>query len=246
MKKVIIGGSIMIVTIFLVVTYTLFSYFGITQAKIAKLDITITTESLEKYYDETPLTSAVWEMASGTLFEGDTIQVVMDSTITEAGSIKTQAHVTIVDEKNRAVTHNYNITYKLGSLTIKPIELTITTVSASKTYDAQALSQKGFELYKGQLFENHRMITVMESTITDAGQIPNDIGVTILNAVNNNVTHNYEITYDLGYLTVYPKQISIRTGQASKIYDGVSLSNNTWQLTGGTLQIGRASCRERE
>ena len=81
----------------------------------------------------------------------------------------------------------------------------------------------------------HRIEKVMLSSITRPGTITNDIGITIFNQDNVDVTSCYDITYELGQLTVHPIQLIIKSEGSSKVYDGEPLENPTWELVHGTL-----------
>ena len=89
--------------------------------EIIQKKLTITADSDEKFYDETPLTKDSYTNTE--LAEGDKIaNVTITGTITEVGSVENVASgAKIVNAAEEDVTGNYDIEYVKGTLTIKAI-----------------------------------------------------------------------------------------------------------------------------
>ena len=89
--------------------------------EIIQKKLTITADSDEKFYDETPLTKESYTNTE--LAEGDEIaNVTITGTITEVGSVENAASgAKIVNAAGEDVTGNYDIEYVKGTLTIKAI-----------------------------------------------------------------------------------------------------------------------------
>ena len=89
--------------------------------EIIQKKLTITADSDEKFYDETPLTKDSYTNTE--LAKGDKIaNVTITGTITEVGSVENVASgAKIVNEAGEDVTGNYDIEYVKGTLTIKAI-----------------------------------------------------------------------------------------------------------------------------
>ena len=89
--------------------------------EIIQKKLTITADSDEKFYDETPLTKDSYTNTE--LAKGDEIaNVTITGTITEVGSVENVASgAKIVNEADEDVTGNYDIEYVKGTLTIKAI-----------------------------------------------------------------------------------------------------------------------------
>ncbi len=239
-KKLIWGGSILVGTTLLLIIYFAFNLLGISQSLMKKYELVITTESAEKLYDGTPLSSNNWSLQSGKLVPGHSMKVTMKSSITYPGSIPNEIGVTIFDEKNNNVTSNYKIIYDLGKLTVLQWDITIQTESREKFYDGAPLSSNNWSLQSGTLMSGHRIEYTMASSITYPGSIPNEIGITILDENNNDVSSLYNIIYNLGELTVFKWDITIQTGSSEKFYDGTPLTNNNWSLQSGVLMSGHS------
>ena len=89
--------------------------------EIIQKKLTITADSDEKFYDETPLTKDSYTNTE--LAKGDKIaNVTITGTITEVGSVENVASgAKIVNAAGEDVTGNYDIEYVKGTLTIKAI-----------------------------------------------------------------------------------------------------------------------------
>ena len=89
--------------------------------EIIQKKLTITADSDEKFYDETPLTKDSYTNTE--LAKGDKIaNVTITGTITEVGSVENAASgAKIVNAAEEDVTGNYDIEYVKGTLTIKAI-----------------------------------------------------------------------------------------------------------------------------
>lgn len=231
----VISGISIIVTIFSVFAYLSFNLLGISQNRTQRYELTIVTESVEKVYDGTPLSSTVWYIEKGALVEEDTMEITMESVITSVGQIDNEIGVTILDKDLFDVTGNYKITLKVGKLTITPRPLTIQTETIEKIYDGLPIVSETWSITEGSLAPNHQVEALMTATITKPGSVLNTVGINIYDIDNKLVTSNYQINYSIGNLTVYPREIGIETTHVEKIYDGVLLSDPTWRLTYGFI-----------
>lgn len=230
----IIGGTL-ILTIFSMIAYFSMDFFGNSQPIIPSNELTIVTGSAEKTYDGTPLTESWWTIKTGALIAGDTIDVAMISSITTPGTIPNEIGVTIFNAQGRVVTGYYQITYELGSLIVHPRPLILETSSAEKMYDGMPLTNPTWRVVSGQPAPTHRIGAVMNATMTTPGTIENIVGITIYDENEQIVTQHYNITYDFGTLTVHPREITIQTQGAVKLYDGFSLINPEWSFYSGQL-----------
>ncbi|MDX9808195.1 MAG: hypothetical protein RBS87_06540, partial [Acholeplasma sp.] len=235
-KLLVYSGGTMIVTIFLVISYLSFNFLGITQSRVKRYELTIVTESSEKVYDGTPLTNSTWYIESGELEDRDILTVTTPSSITMPGTIDNTVGITIVDEEGKVVTETYQITLKLGKLTVIPISIRVETESIDKMFDNTALTSSVWQMTAGTLLQGHHLDVLMGSSITRPGSTMNEIDVRVLDDNNQDVTQGYQIQKELGSLTVYPIELTIQTETAHKIYDGTPLSGPQWQLIQGIVR----------
>lgn len=231
-KRLIISSVIAVVTILFVVAYLLFSVFGVTQSRVVRNELTIVTGSSDKLYDGTSLSNDLWYIESGSLYEGDTLETTMGTSITNPSSVDNEIGVTILDSEGKNVTINYKINYKLGKLTVRPIKLTVRTEGNSKYFDGSPLMHQVWSMQFGELLDGHRLEYAMNSTITAPGTIDNEVDITILDESDDVVNHIYDITYNLGSLTVYGRDITISTDTYEKGYDGDPLLGGSVTQTG--------------
>ena len=182
--------------------------------------LTITTGSASKTYDGSPLESS--EVTVEGLIKGDSVTVTPGGSITDAGSVKN----TYTIDWGNTDPGNYNIEENLGTLTVWPAELTISTGSDEKTYDGSALKSGGVEISGLQGTDS---VTVTSTgSITDAGSVKNTYTIDW----GDTDPGNYNIEENLGTLTVRPAELTISTGSDEKTYDGGALTNSEASVTG--------------
>ena len=101
------------------------------------------------------------------------------------------------------------------------------TKDIQKEYDGQVLKDETHDLKElPNLVSNHTYkISGPYGEITNVGEVENTLTVTdILDSSNKSVIDNYNIIYEYGILKVVPRTITIESGSAEKIYDGLALN----------------------
>ena len=205
-------------------------------------EVTLTAKNADKTYDGSPLTQSGFTASA--LETGDThtftVTMTSGSTITNVG---TQANViatvdgTPVITGVRTAVGNYCVTTVEGSLEVKKKDLTITANSDSKVYDGTPLTNSGYSntaLAPTDHIESV-VVTGSQTPVGTSNNVPSD--AVIKNANNEDVTGNYNITYQNGKLTVTSNTtpIVIASGTNSWMYDGAAHSEETYTVTyGGT------------
>ncbi len=135
----------------------------------------------------------------------------------------------IRDSAGNDVSRNYAIdkeSGEVGTLTIKPREITVRTGDGEKEYDGKEFFVNEYDIIKGDIApgqhdsvgEEHRIVNVVES-----GE--NTITVKIEDKNGDDVTYNYDITYEYLTITITPRKIRVTNLGAEKEYDGKKLSN---------------------
>jgi hypothetical protein len=177
------------------------------QLTVTKQSLYITTSSAEKIYDGTALKSEGWELTSGELAPGDKIEVAGCTEIYDVGSMRNSLTFVIRDALGKDVTSRYEINQTMGSLTLKPRKISISTGSAQKKYDGTALYSDQWKLISGSLCAGHTL-TVTGVRRTEVGTSENVlISYAIYYDVNGSrtdVTDCYQITFSYGKITVKP------------------------------------------
>ena len=167
---------------------------------------TITTGSAEKPYDGTPLTNS--EASISGLVAGETATVTTTGTITEVGSTVN----TYTIDWGTAAPGNYTVSEDLGTLQVTAAAptpapepygpVTLTSASASKTYDGTALTDSS--VTAEGLPSGFTVSATVSGSQTDAGSSANTIAsYTIYDASGNDVTDQFpKVTLQSGTLTV--------------------------------------------
>lgn len=198
-----------------------------------KRKVTITIDSDSKEYDGTELKAEHFEITDGNLAFADFIKVSEYPSQTNVGTAVNDPSPiftiqTIIDdegkEKELDVTGNYEITVVTGEITVEKRPVLIHTENQQIIYDGNEHTNTGFVVDETTpLIEGHT-ITVLESTViknvTD-GILDNEFTkIQITDKDGNDVTENYEISYECGKLEILKKPVSVTTNSNSWVYDG--------------------------
>ena len=169
--------------------------------------IYIATGSAEKIYDGTPIQEDTWQITSGTLNPGETIEMIGGAEYTDVGTIPNTLRFVIRDATGKDITERYEIKQIPGTLTIKPRKISVMTGSASKKYDGHPLYTDQWTLISGNLCNGHAL-TVVGTRRTNVGTSENVLVsyaiYQVLNGLKTDVTDCYQITFSYGLLTVEP------------------------------------------
>ena len=199
----------------------------------------IHTGSAEKVYDGKPLSSDYWftDMDS-MLMPGHRVVGKCITSETQVGMYHNEAEIKILDEQDNIVNRFYNITFVYGQIIIDPIKIHITTPSAEKEYDGSALTMPLWTLSSGTLLDGHKISLQSAAVLDKLGSIQNDHVFTVTDANGNDVTSIYFISTSPGLLSMTSRNLHIRTGTASKVYDGIPLVCEEYEIVTGSLCEG--------
>ena len=190
-------------------------------------DICLVAGSAMKAYDGTPLTCKSFTVESTvSLLPTDTIEVTVDGSITEVGTVKNRiTAVKIFNDELKDVTRNYSIASKEGKLVVYDDDtLVIKTDDDMKYYDGTSLQNSNWTLENGKLMKDHVIEVNVTGTQTNVGESENSFTATVLDEHGNDVTHLYKIITVPGLLTVFPMEVTVTSENASKKYDGTPLT----------------------
>ena len=150
----------------------------------------------------------------------------------------------------------YKVEYKTGSFEITARPVTLTGESDTRTYTGQEIELTNIE--QSGLLDGHTFSGVRYSAKgTDArtepypGTFSNTENIVIKDAAGNDVTHNYNVKYKPGALTINPigtVTVTIKGNHDSKVYNGaeqsvegytvVSISDINYKDTDFSLKVG--------
>ena len=190
--------------------------------------VILTAGDASKTYDGTPLSNT--EVTAAGLPEGFTFEAVVNTTLTNAGSVDNVISSYVIrNADGEDVTLSFtNVVPVAGKLTVNKKAVTITTGSASKAYDGTALTKNvaGIE----GLVSGESVKLAATGTITEVGEAVNTYSI----VWNNADPANYTVTESLGKLTVTPNNvlITLTAGSGSKTYDGTELTVDDVDISG--------------
>ena len=213
---------------------------------IAKKPITLTTKSNTYIYDGESKSYAEYESVLD-LVAGHRINIVPETikNIINAGSMVNDFAVEIfVDEEE--VTDNYLINYEYGVLQINKANITVSTGNAEKVYDKNPLSNGTETLLKAAemgIDEFSQKFTVMNNdeltpSIINAGKITNSCSAIIM-MNEEDVTGNFNITYEYGTLVIKPKTVIVKTQDIDLTYNGSEQEIKPELIFDGYLEEGK-------
>ena len=192
----------------------------------------------EKDYDGEKLVKEECEITAETsLVDGDTYKSYFDASVTDAGSVDNKFTVKIFDKQGNENGSNYDIEYRYGRLTVKPLSVTFKSGDASVTYGDTELTCKTVALTAGKILDAHSYEGVFSAAQKEVGTTENKFTVVIKDADGADKTHNYDITYAYGNLTVTKRPVQFSSANREKVYDDTPLDNGDEKatITSGSL-----------
>ncbi|MEQ2549177.1 hypothetical protein AAAT63_14460, partial [Dorea ammoniilytica] len=190
--------------------------------KITPAEISITTNTADKPYDGTPLTAP--GQIDG-LVDGEEVSFKVTGSQTDVGSSPNS--YTIEWNKN-AKEKNYTIVSKvIGTLTVTNSEKEIVVTTTGGTFEYDGASH-GADVIVSELPKGY-MLKKAESTATATNVKDGVVKATadqlvIVNQKGEDVTNGLNIRYVDGEIKITPKEITVITPDATKVYDGTPLT----------------------
>ena len=216
--------------------------------EITPATLTVTTPSVNKVYDGTPLT------AEGTIsgfVNEETATFTTTGSQTEVGNSK---NAYSIKWNGTAKSTNYQISETVGTLTVTETEneIVVTTKHSTYTYDGLA---HGTEVTVSALPTGYSLEKATSSAtatdVTTAIEATCDTLV-IKNAEGKDVTNKLKITKVPGSITITPATLTVTTPSANKVYDGTPLTAEgtisgfvnketaTFTTTGSQTEVGNS------
>lgn len=192
---------------------------GTQKVIINRRPVTLTSATAEKVYDGTPLTDGTVIVSEMGFVQGEGADYSVTGSQLHKG-FSTNAFTYTLHENT--LEENYLIKTVSGTLTVTARPLTITAGSASKQYDGTPLTRNSYTSEGLAAGDAIQTVTVT-GTITYTGSVPNvPSDAVIHNGAGEDVTGDYEITYNNGTLTitVNEKILKVEANSNSWKYDG--------------------------
>ena len=198
---------------------------------------TVKADDASKVYDGTPLTCGTITFISAIRIAdvyaetcGSQTDAGTSSNTVVEGSLK------ITDADGNDITGNFAVTYEAGTLTVERRPVILHYSGGEWVYDGQPHSNTEIVLTEDSPYgfvEGHQPVVDTFTTITDVGSTQNILTVRIFAEDNTEVTSNYSISYISDALTVTARPITIKAGDATKVYDGTPLTCELYEITSG-------------
>ncbi len=208
--------------------------------EVRKNVLEIKTVSLQKPYDGQPFNPydvLAWEVVSGNIplnhyvvADTDSIGYPLPNMVGEYEN--SGFGYKIIDSEGNDITSHYvvsNVSY--GTLTISQRPITIQASSADIEYTGSNISLPEYEWQEG-LVEGETIIIETSTTQIDIGEYENDLVVRIENADGFNVTNQYLIDVQKGYLNIIKIQLDVFTHDYEHEYDGHNAICELYSLFG--------------
>lgn len=197
--------------------------------------ITVTANGGEKQYDGKPLTAAETGYAIGGegLVEGHEADVALSGSRTAPGTADATVASVAVKDGTADVTSNYDVTTANGTLTVtsRDAKYEVTLKANSSTgnvYDGAEKSAKGVEadrfVIDGVEYAVSGYLT-QDPAETAAGTYTNNVtgDFKVKDPAGNDVTSEFAVHTEDGELEILPREVTLASGSATKIYDGTAL-----------------------
>lgn len=197
--------------------------------------ITVTANGGEKQYDGKPLTAAETGYAIGGegLVEGHEADVALSGSRTAPGTADATVASVAVKDGTADVTSNYDVTTANGTLTVtsRDAKYEVTLKANSSTgnvYDGAEKSAKGVVTDRFVIDDVEYAVSGYETqdpAEVAAGVYTNNVSgdFKVKDPAGNDVTSEFAVHTEDGELEILPREVTLASGSATKIYDGTAL-----------------------
>ncbi len=214
--------------------YNITYYAGTLTVTNAADQITVTAASASKVYDGTPLTCNSYEVDG--LPADFSVDVVIRGSITNVldnATLNNEVTSVIVRDKDGQDVTDYFPPIIKTSSTLSITPATLLAMADNKEVEYSSSAPTYTVTYSG--FVNGECESVLEKpvTITSTYSPGDQVGVYTI-SVSDGIASNYTITYINGTLTILPyvKSITVIGSSATKTYDGLPISDNSFTVEG--------------
>jgi uncharacterized repeat protein (TIGR02543 family) len=218
--------------------YTVTTAEGTLTVNAILAKITVTANSKAKTYDGSALTDGGYTYTAGVLVTGDTLTAIVAGTQTNAGESANTVTSYQVTRGGENITANYTFAASVpGTLTVSRRPVTLTSGSASKTYDGAALTNHDVTVTGDGFVSGEGASFTVTGSRLDAGSSANLFGYEMNTGTD---AANYDVSVAAGTLTVdpIPAKITITANSKTKTYDGAALTDGGYAFTQGILLTG--------
>ena len=219
---------------------------------VKKRPVEVVTESRNESYralHETggvltyPYAALYGELAKGANGVSHTYKIEVTGRVEGVGSADNTFWIEIYDENGGVVTPNYDIKETLGTLQVLPVDIVITSESASITYDEyiksgkQPLTADGYYASVGDLLSGHDIKVTVTGEQRGVGASSNTIGYyAVVDENGIDVTDLYSVVTIEGDLIIEPIYMTFATQGGTMQYDGITTLVVDPQVNWGAIE----------
>ncbi len=129
--------------------------------------------------------------------------------------------VKVVDVNGNDVSEAYTLNIIPTSVKVVSRKITVTVEDSSNVYDGKSFSFDKYELTSGTVADGDRLIAVFDRSLTDVGSIKNvPTSLKVVTRDGKDATHKYNITQNIGTLSVEHRTVIVKAGDYTNTYDG--------------------------
>ena len=217
--------------------YKITKEYGDLTVTAVSTQIVITANSKTEVYSGQAVTDSNYTY-TGKLADGDKLEVEVVGSQTDTGSSDNVVKSYKVTRNGVDVTNNYTFgASQKGTLTVNPRPVTLTSGGGEKEYDGTPLTNSTVTVGGSGFVKGEGATYNVTGSQLYVGSSDNTFDYTLN---DNTKADNYIITKELGKLTVTQKssEITIKALSASKLYDGIPLTNDKYEFTQNILVEG--------
>lgn len=197
--------------------------------------ITVTANGGEKQYDGKPLTAAEtgYDIGGEGLVEGHEADVALSGSQTAPGASPATVESVAVKDGDVDVANNYDVATADGSLKVtnRDAKYEVTLKANSSTgnvYDGTEKSAKGVVTDRFVIDDVEYAVSGYETqdpAEVAAGVYTNNVSgdFKVKDPAGNDVTSEFAVHTEDGELEILPREVTLASGSATKIYDGTAL-----------------------
>ena len=205
------------------------------ELEIAKRPVTVTAKGGEKQYDGKPLTAADtgYDIGGEGLVEGHEADVALSGSQTAPGASPATVESVAVKDGDVDVANNYDVATADGSLKVtnRDAKYEVTLKANSSTgnvYDGAEKSAKGVVTDRFVIDDVEYAVSGYETqdpAEVAAGVYTNNVSgdFKVKDPAGNDVTSEFAVHTEDGELEILPREVTLASGSATKIYDGTAL-----------------------
>ena len=203
---------------------------------ITKAPLTITTPSATKEYDGTPLKA---EGSISGFVNGETATFKTTGSQTEVGK---SDNTYTLNWNGTALESNYEIKATIGTLTVEKVSMTITVNGNTSRvkYNGNEQTLEGYTpTSPSTMFDKEKVDYSGKPAVasgTNAGVYTMGLNAEYFSYKDSRVNATFVVAD--GTLTIAPRDVTVTSASATKVYDGTALTNNGITISGDGFVTG--------